>query len=59
VIESKHLQETFAVNVFSIARFYMPVEISCQAFSSTFPLEGYRLWESALAVDSGGTDGVA
>jgi hypothetical protein len=32
MIEGKHLQEGFTVNVFSIAGIYMPVEICCQAF---------------------------
>jgi hypothetical protein len=37
-MESKHSQNDFTVNVFSIAEIYMPPEIGCQAFSSSFVL---------------------
>ena len=37
-MESKHSQNGFTVNVFSIAKIYMPPDFGCQAFSSSFVL---------------------
>lgn len=38
-MESKHSQNNFTVNVFSITEIYMPPEFGCQAFSSSFVLD--------------------
>jgi hypothetical protein len=39
-MQSKHLQNDFTVNVFSIAEMYMPPVLRCQAVSSAFVLAG-------------------